>query len=158
MRAHGIEVPTPGLDDHASLCERVEDLTVEKLIAQPCIEALDEPTLPRTAWSDVGGLGADRGDPLLHRLSDKFGPVAHREGGWFGHAARDEEIRQHIDNVERLQLSFDADGDSLVGELVDDIEQAILPPLMGAVLDEVIRPDMVAALRPEADARSVVEP
>ena len=84
MGPHCVEVPTPGLDDHASLCERVEDLTVEKLIAQPCIEALDEPILPRTAWSDVRGLGADRGDPILHRRRNKLGPVAHREGGWFG--------------------------------------------------------------------------
>ena len=156
MGPHCVEVPTPGLDDHASLCERVEDLTVEKLIAQPCIEALDEPILPRTAWSDVRGLGADRGDPILHRRRNKLGPVVRTN--MFGHAARDEEIRQHIDDVERLQLSFDADGDALVGELVDDIEHAILPPLMGAVLDEVIRPDMVAALRPEADARSITEP
>ncbi len=75
-----------------------------------------------------------------------------------GHAARDEEIRQHIDDVERLQLSFDADGYALVRELVDDIEHPVLPPLMGAVFDEVVRPDMVATLRAEADARSVVEP
>jgi len=34
VRAHRIEVPTPGLDDHASFGERVEDLAVEQFIAQ----------------------------------------------------------------------------------------------------------------------------
>lgn len=58
MRPHCVEVPTPGLDDHASLCEGIEDLAVEKFIAQSCIEGLDEAILPRTARRDVGGLGA----------------------------------------------------------------------------------------------------
>ena len=75
MRPRRVEVPTPALDDHASLSEGVEDLAIEKFIAQSCIEALDEAILPRTAWCDVGGLGAYRCDPLLHRRRDKFGPV-----------------------------------------------------------------------------------
>ena len=75
MRADRIEVPTPGLDDHAGLSEGVEDLAVEEFIAQSCVEALDEAILPRTSRRDVSGLGAYRCDPLLHRLSDKLGPV-----------------------------------------------------------------------------------
>ena len=43
-------------------------------------------------------------------------------------------------------------------ELIDDIEHAILSPLMGAVFDEVIGPDMVAPFWQKADAGSVVEP
>ena len=70
------------------------------------------------------------------------------------HAAGDEQTGQNIDDIDRLQLSFDADRDALVRELIDDIEHAILPPLMGAIFDEVVGPDVVAALRPEADARS----
>jgi hypothetical protein len=42
VSANRIEVPMPGLDDLASLGEGVEDLAIEKFIAQPCIEALDE--------------------------------------------------------------------------------------------------------------------
>jgi len=53
---------------------------------------------------------------------------------------------------------LDADRDALVRELIDDIEHAILPPLMGAIFDEVVRPDVVAALCAEADARSIIEP
>lgn len=75
-----------------------------------------------------------------------------------GHTARDEERRQNVDDVDRFQSSLDADRDALMRELIDDIEHAILPPLMGAIFDEVVRPDMVAALRPKADAGPIVEP
>ena len=156
MRPHRVEVTSPGLDDYASLREGVEDLSVEKFIAQPCIEALDEAILPRTTWCDVGGLGTHRGDPFLHRLRDKFGPVI--GPNMLRHAACDEEIREHVDDVDRFQLPLDADGDALMRELINDIEHPVLPPFMGAVFDEVVRPDMVAPLRPKADAGPIVEP
>ena len=53
-------MPSPALDDDLGLAQRVEDLAVEKLVAQTCIEALDEAILPRTARRDVGGFCADR--------------------------------------------------------------------------------------------------
>jgi len=45
-----------------------------------------------------------------------------------------------------------------VGELVDDVEQAELAAIMGALLDKVVGPDMVGTLRSQPDARSVIEP
>ena len=74
------------------------------------------------------------------------------------HAAQDEQVREHANDVDRIQLAVHPDGQALPGELVDDVEHAILPPIVGAVLDEVIRPDMVRALRPKPDAGTVVEP
>jgi hypothetical protein len=75
-----------------------------------------------------------------------------------GRATRDEEVRQHIDGVDRLQLSLDTDGDALVRELIDDIEHAILPIPMGAIFNEVVRPDTVTPFCPKADAGFVVGP
>src|SRR5215203_4500613 len=63
--AHRVVVPSPALDDDLGLPQGVEDLAIEKLVPQPRIERLDVPVLPRRARSDVGGLGADRRDPLL---------------------------------------------------------------------------------------------
>ena len=37
-------------------------------------------------------------------------------------------------------------------DLVDDIEHSILPSVMGAVLDEVVGPHVIAVLRPQPDA------
>src|SRR6059058_5876009 len=45
-----------------------------------------------------------------------------------------------------------------MGELVDDVEHGVFACIMGALLDKVVRPDVVAALCPKPDARSVVQP
>jgi hypothetical protein len=45
-----------------------------------------------------------------------------------------------------------------VGELIDDVEHADPAAIVGAVLDEVVGPDVIAVLSPEADAGAVVEP
>ena len=74
------------------------------------------------------------------------------------HAAQDEQVREHVDDVDRLEPSAHADRQAFVRELVDHVEHAILSPIMGAVLDEIVRPDMVGPLGAQADARSVCEP
>ena len=53
----------------------VIEVLANLFITQPCIEALDEAILPRTAWRDVGSLGAHCCDPLLYRCGDKLRPV-----------------------------------------------------------------------------------
>ena len=75
-----------------------------------------------------------------------------------GNAAQDEQVRQHVDDVDRLEPAGDADGQALVGELVDDVEHADFASIMGAILDEVVGPDVIAALGPQPDARSVIQP
>ena len=68
-------MPAPAFDHDLRFLERVEDLAIEQLVAQAGVEALDEAVLPRTAWRYVGGLGADRGDPALHRFGDELWPI-----------------------------------------------------------------------------------
>jgi hypothetical protein len=74
------------------------------------------------------------------------------------HAAQDEEIRQDVDHIDRLQLSRDPDRQALMGELVDNVEHPELLSVMGAVLDEVVGPDVIAVFRPQPDARPIGEP
>lgn len=81
MRAHAVVVSSPTFDHDLRLPERVEDLAVQKFIYQASVEALDVAVLPRRAGSDVGCLGADAGDPGLHRLGDELWSVAHQEDG-----------------------------------------------------------------------------
>src|SRR5271156_5666687 len=45
-----------------------------------------------------------------------------------------------------------------MGELLDYVEHAILPSIVGAILNKVVRPDMIAVLGPQPDARSVRQP
>ena len=71
-----------------------------------------------------------------------------------GYAAQDEEVRQGIDHVDAVQLARDPDRQSFVGELVDDVEHPEPPPVVGALLDEVIGPHMITMHRPQPDARA----
>jgi hypothetical protein len=45
-----------------------------------------------------------------------------------------------------------------MAEFVEHVEHPILASIVGAVLDEVVGPDMIALLRPQPNARSVGQP
>ena len=69
-----------------------------------------------------------------------------------GNAPQDEQIAERVDDIGRVEFTADPDRQTLPGEFVDNIEHSILPPFVGAVLDEVVGPDMIGALRPQPDA------
>ncbi len=73
-------------------------------------------------------------------------------------AAQDEEVGKHVDDIDGLQLPLDPDGDAFPRELIDHIEHADFPAVVRAILDEVVRPDMVGIFRPKPDTRTVVQP
>jgi hypothetical protein len=79
VRADGVVMPPPGLDQHPGLGEAVEHLAVEQCVAKRPVEALVIAVLPWRAGCDVEGLHADLGEPELHGGGDKLGAVAHRE-------------------------------------------------------------------------------
>src|SRR5262249_31544179 len=60
--------------------------------------------------------------------------------------------------IDRLELAGDTDCQTFMGELVEHVEHPIFASVMGAVLDEVVGPDMIVLLRPQPDARSVGQP
>jgi hypothetical protein len=151
-----IVVAPPALDDDLGLAQSVEDLPVEQLIAKAGVEALNVAVLPRAASLDVSGLGSDNRDPFLHGLGDELRSVVGPDVS--GNAPQDEEVGQNVDHIDRLELAGDTDRQTFVGELVEHVEHPILAPIVGAVLDEVIGPDMIALLRPQPNARSVGQP
>jgi hypothetical protein len=71
---------------------------------------------------------------------------------------RHEQVREHVDDVDPLELAADPDGQALMRERVDEVEHPEPPAIMGAVLDEVIGPDRIAVLGPQPDARAVGQP
>src|SRR3954463_2938575 len=154
--AAGVVVPPPALDDDLGLGQRVEDLTVEQLVTELAVEALAVAVLPGATGLDVGSLRPHRGDPLADDLGDELRAVVGADV--LRHAAQDEQVREHVDDVDRAQLAADPDCQALTGELVDDVEHAVLPSVVGPVLDEIVGPDVVRVLRPQPGAGSVVEP
>ena len=63
-----------------------------------------------------------------------------------------EQLAKHIQNIPRVPAPFDADGETLARILVDDTQHAEDLSIMGAILDEVVRPDMAFMCRPETHA------
>ena len=156
MRALGVVVVAPALDDDLRLVQAVEDLAVQEFVPQLCIEALAVAVLPWTARLDVGRPGADSGDPLPHRLRHELwaivGPDVVRD------AAEDELVGQHVDDVRGFQPPIDADRQALPRKLVDQVEHSELPSVMGSALDEVVGPDVIGSFWSQTDAGPVVEP
>src|SRR5207247_2181888 len=59
---------------------------------------------------------------------------------------------------DRLELAGETGRLAFMGELVEHVEHPIPASIMGAVLDKVVGPDMIAVLRPQPNARSVGQP
>src|SRR5690606_37881275 len=152
----GVVVSPPGFDDDLGLGEAVEDLTVKQFVAELRVEALAVAVLPRASWFDERCLCADGYDPLPYSLGDELRAVVGTDMA--GHTTQDEQVRQGVDDVGRVELAIDADCKAFPGELVDDVEHAESPAIVGPTLDEVIGPDMVRVLGSKPDARSVIQP
>lgn len=75
-----------------------------------------------------------------------------------GHAPNEEQVRQDVDDVCAVELARDADCEAFPRELIDDVEHPERPAIMRAVVDEVVRPDMVWPLGAQSDARAVIQP
>ena len=149
-------MPPPGLDEHRGLSEAVEDLAIEQFVAKRPIEALVVTILPWRTRRDVERLHADLGEPFLDRRGNKFRTIVGPDIGW--RPARDEQLGECCQHVFMLELTGNDECQALAAGLVDDRQDAELATVMGAALDEVIRPDMPRILGAKSDARPVVQP
>ncbi len=156
MWPDGIVVSAPGLDDDPGFFQGVEDLAVQKFVAESGIEALDEAVLPRATGCDVCGSGSDRCNPVLNGFGHELGAVVRPYV--LGHAPQDEQVRPDIDHVDGLELAVNPDRQAFMGKLVDDVEDAKLLSLMGSVFDKIVGPNMVRVFCPKTDTGPVGEP
>ena len=156
MRPDCVVVLAPPFDDDPGLLQRVENLAVEQLVAKLRVEALAIAVLPRAAGHDVGRSRPDSGNPLTHRPGNELWAVVGTNVA--GHAAQDEQVGKRVDHVDGFQLPSDPDRQAFPGELVDDVEHSEAPSVVGAVLNEVVGPDMVGMFRAKPDAGVLVAP
>ena len=52
MWANGVVVASPVFEENPGILEGVEDISVQELVAQPRVEALDVSILPGRTWLD----------------------------------------------------------------------------------------------------------
>ena len=156
VRADGVVVVAPLLDDDLGFLEAVEDFPVEQLVAQLAVEALAVAVLPGTAGFDVERLGSDISKPLTHDLGRHLRAIVGTDV--FGDAADQHHIGHRFQDTEAVDPAGHPDRQTLPRELVDQRHQPDLAAVVGLGLDEVVRPDVIAPLRPQPDAGTVVEP
>jgi metal transporter CNNM len=101
-------------------------------------------------------LGSDRRDPVAHCFGNELRAIV--GANMAGNAAQNEEIREHVNNIHRPQSTTDSDSDAFTCEFVDHVEHPVLPPIVSAILDEVIGPDVIGTLRPQTDTGTIIEP
>jgi len=97
VRALGVVMLAPLLDDELSFLERVEDLPVEQFIAEASIEALDVSVLPGWSWLDIGRPGGDGLDPLADRFGNELRAGVGSDVG--RRVALDEQVGERIDHI-----------------------------------------------------------
>ena len=79
MGLDGVIVGPPGVDDRPSVGDVTEQMLIEAFVAEPAVEALDEPVLLRLAWCDIVPQHRSLLLPGQDRVRRHLGAIAHQE-------------------------------------------------------------------------------
>ncbi len=156
MRPELVVVPSPTLDKHICLLERVEDLSIQQLVSELSVEALVVAVLPRAPRLDEERFHIDPAEPLTDRLGGELRAVVGADViRW---AAVCEQVREKVQHIVCADPTGDQDGETFPGVLVDDRQHPEGPAIMCPGQDEGVGSDVVRPARSETDAGPVVEP
>ena len=75
-----------------------------------------------------------------------------------GNAVLDHGVGQHLDHIAAVDPAPHMDRQALPRVFIDQVQHAHRPSVMRERAHEVVRPDMIAPLRPQPHAGAVVEP
>lgn len=156
MWAYRVEVIAPLLDHDLSFFQAVEDFLVEAFVVQLAVEGLAVTVLPGTSGLDVQRLGTKSGEPPADDLGGHLGAVVGTDV--FGDPPGEHHVGHCLDDAEAVDATRHTDGQTFPGKLIDQGHQAELAAVMGLCLDKIVAPDMIAVLRPQPDAGSVIQP
>ena len=156
MRPDCVVVLAPLLDDDLGFLQTVEDLAVEQLIAELTVEGLAVAVLPGAAWFDEQRLCSNLRQPIAHDLRRHLSAVVRPDV--LGHAPHQHDVGHRLKHTEAVDPARYPDGQAFAGILINQRHQPELAAIVGLGLHEVVAPHMIASLRPEPDAGSIVEP
>src|SRR5579872_903969 len=142
-----VVVMAPALDENLGFEEGVEDLAIEKLIAQFAVEAFIVAILPRASGLDKESFDPDPGEPGLDGLGRELAAVVRTNV--VGRPTLSEQLCQTMQDVVGPETPGHFDRQAFPGEFVDDGEHAELAPVPRPVLDEIIGPDVPGPGRPQ---------
>src|SRR2546421_13028627 len=112
--------------------------------------------LPRATGLNEERLPANPTQPLAHVASDELWPIIRANVLWW--PVRDEQLSEAVEYIVGSEVARHDDGQAASCKLVDHGKHAKASPVLGAVLHEVVGPHVIGPLRPQPDARAVVEP
>lgn len=156
MRSDRVVVLAPLLDDDLGLVQTVEDFPVEAFVAQLAVEGFAIAIFPRTAGFNVQRLGAQRREPVAHHVRGHLRAVV--GANVFRHTFGEHHIGHRLDDAKAVDPAGHPDRQAFPGELIDQRHQSEFATVVGLRLNEVVAPYMIAMLRSQPDAGSVVEP
>ena len=147
---------TPSLDQGFGLTQIEEYLPRQQLIPKLGIETLAVSVFPWATRLDIERLHTDPSQPLAQGRRDELGAVVGTD--MLRRAMMNEQFAQRVEYIAGVELAFDADGEAFASELINHTQHAEHLAVMGAVLNEVIGPDMALVPRPQPDAGAVIQP
>ena len=156
MRTYRVEVIAPLLDHDLSFFQTVKYFLVGAFVAQFAVERLAIAVLPRAARLDVERPGAEFSKPVANHLGRHLRAVVGADV--FGDTPGEHHVGHRLDDAEAFDTTRHTDGQAFPGELIDQSHQTELATVMGLRLDKIVAPDMIAVLRPQPDAGSVIQP
>ena len=156
MWAFRVVVDAPAFSQRPHRFQRIEDFAVQERVAHFCVEAFAVAVLPRRAGLNVEGSSTSLRQPFTQILGDEFRAIVGTNVLW--DAMLDHGFGQHFDNLAAVNPAPNMDRQALARALVDQVQQAHRPSVMGESAHEIVCPDVVAVLWPQAHAGAVVEP
>jgi len=156
MRTDCVVLASPILNDDFCLHQIVEELDIEAFVAQSAIERLVIAILPRAPRFDIECLRADAPQPFSNSFRSELASIIRTNV--IRHATSHHQVGEDFENIFAVQATSNFDRNALTSELINHREHADLLSISRAVLDEIIRPHMIAILWSQPNARAVIQP
>jgi len=144
MWPHRVVVSPPAIDQDLRFTKCVKDLTVEQLVTQLAVEALNKPVLPRTPRLDVQCRHPHIAQPVSDRFGCKLSTVVRADVLW--DTSRCHEPCESLKHIAVAEIPRHINRKALPRMLVDHREHPKAPTVVRSRLDEVVAPDMVLVL------------
>ena len=152
----GVVVDAPTFSQDLYLLERVKDFPVQKLIAQLAVERFAVAVLPWRAGCDVQCFSAGLRQPFPQLPGHELRTVVTADV--LRDAVLDHSLGENFDHVPAVQPAFHADRQTLPRVFIDRVQHPHRPAIMRESAHKIVRPNVIAPLRAQSHARSIVDP